>query len=796
MLQNYFKISVRNLLKNKGYSAINILGLSLGITCCTILFIIVRFELSFDDFHDKGDRIHRVVTNFTRPEGLFYNPGAPIPMYEALKNDVSDLEEVVMIKFDREGSIVLLNDETKKFKEERIGYVNQEYFNVFQYEWITGNTTKALTGPNQLVISEKMAEKYYQQPENALGKIIRLNNKYDLQITGVVKDSPYNSDFRFNFLVSLPTIKGELDRDGEWGSVSSSLQHYVLLPELARVEDFQKSLDILGGKYLDAEDVANTAYSLQPLSTIHFDTRYGNFEDRVSGLETIWALIAIGIFMIVTACINFINLATAQAVKRSKEVGVRKVLGSSRIQLASQFLGETGIITLLAIIVSVGLVDIILPFINDLMNLNLTFSPTRDLTVSLFLIGIFLIVSLLSGIYPSLILSGFKPVDAIKNKINTHHAGGFTLRRSLVVTQFVISQILIVGTIVVSSQLNYFKSQDLGFSKEAILTFPIPENDNNSIAMLRGLLTSNENINDFSFANTTPSSDNRWVTNVDMVGSDVEEVYADIKIGDEHYPKTYGMKLLAGRFYSESDTIREAVVNETLIRRFGITDPADAIGREVEFWPEYPVPIVGVVKDFHAVSLREEITPVIISTDRKTYYEAGLKVTSDNFPQAISEIEEDWSKVFPDHVFGYEFLDERIGAFYRREAVMSKLFQIFAGIAIFIGCLGLYGLVSFMVAQKTKEIGIRKVLGASVLNILMSFSREFTKLVIIAFFIAAPISYYLMNNWLQDFTYKIEIGVGFFLLAILSSLILAWLTVGYKAIKAAIANPIKALKTE
>lgn len=796
MFQNYFKIAVRNLLKNKGYTTINILGLSLGITCCLILFLVVRFELSFDNFHENGERIYRVVTDFTRSEGMSYNQGAPIPMYEALKNDVENLEEVVMLKFDREGSIVLVEDESKKFKEERIGYVNQEYFNVFQYEWLAGNNSKALLRPNQLVISEKIAQKYYQQPENAIGKIIRLNNKYDLQITGVVKNFPDNSDFRFNLLVSLPTIEGALDADDEWGSVSSSLQHFVLLPEFVRAADFQKSLDVLKKKYLDSEDVVNTAYTLQPLSTIHFDTRYGNFEDRVAGLETIWALIAIGIFMIVTACINFINLSTAQAIKRSKEVGVRKVLGSSRIQVASQFLGETAIITFLAIIISIGLVDFLLPYINELMNLNLSFHPPRDLTVFLFLIGLFLIVSFLSGLYPSFILSRFKPIDAIKNRISSRHTGGFTLRRSLVVTQFVISQVLIIGTIIVSNQLDYFKSQDLGFSKEAILTFPLPENDNNSLATLRGLLNKNENINDFAFANTTPSSDNRWVTNVDMVGSEVEEVYADVKIGDENYSKTYGIQLLAGRLYKESDSIREVVVNETLVRRFGISDPADAIGIEIEFWPDYPVPIVGVVKDFHAVSLRDEISPLIISTDRENYYEAGVKVAADYFPKTLSEIEAAWSEVYPDYVFDYEFLDERIGAFYRREAVLSKLFQIFAGIAIFIGCLGLYGLVSFMVAQNKKEIGIRKVLGASVINILMSFSKEFTKLVIIAFLIAAPISYYLMNNWLQDFTYKIEIGIGFFLLAIISSLIVAWLTVGYKAIMAAIANPIEALKSE
>ena len=796
MLKNYFKIAIRNLLKNKGYSTINILGLTLGITCCLVLLIVVRFELSFDNFHPKGDRIYRVVTGFERKDGWSYNQGAPFPLHEALKNDLSDLDQVVLIDYFLEGDVIVSKGEKEKYKEQHIGYVNQEYFSMFQHVWLAGNKTNALSEPNQVVISKELATKYFKDPGEALGEVIRLDNKYDLKVTGVIERFPENSDFRFNMLVSFLTVKPELEKDGEWGSVSSSMQHFVLLPENTHTSDFDQRVAELADKYVDQSGVAKTLFSLQPLETIHFDTRYGNFSNRVSGKETVWALTAIGIFMIITACINFINLATAQAVKRSKEVGIRKVLGSNKLQLTFQFLGETAIISVIAILISIVLVDAVLPSINQIMGLNLSFHPFQDIEVAFFLLLLLVVVTVLSGYYPSVVLSGFKPVEAIKNKINVRHAGGYTLRRGLVVFQFVISQVLIIGTIIVSSQLSYFKNTNLGFNQEAILTVPLPENDQASLARFNQALQEITSIKSMTFGYSSPSSDNRWTSSVEMMGSEMEEVQTDIKLADVRYPQTYEIELLAGRFYGESDTIREVVVNEAFIRKFGIEDPNDALGREVEFWNDFPVPIVGVVKDFHAVSLRDDLGPLLLSTDLESYEEAGLKISPQNVSETLKEIEAAWTAVYPSYVFDYQFLDERIGEFYLREARLNQLFQIFAGIAIFIGCLGLYGLVSFMAQQKTKEVGIRKVLGASVANILLLFSKEFTTLVMIAFVIASPIAYFIMNSWLENYTYRIEIGLGVFLLAVASSLFIAWITVGFKALKASVANPIDSLKSD
>lgn len=796
MLQNYLKIAIRNLIKNKGYSTINILGLSLGITCCLVLFVVVRFELSFDNFHAHGDRIYRVVTGFERKDGMNYNQGAPFPMHEALKNDLADLAQVVFINHQLEGDVLLHNKKNEKYKEQHIGYVNQEYFAMFQHEWLAGNQNSALTAPNQVVIAAQLARKYFEQPEKALGEVIRLNNEYDLKITGVIERFPDNSDFRFNILVSFPTVRPELEKDGEWGSVSSSMQHFVLLPENAKASVFDQRVAELADKYVDQSGATKTIFSLQALETIHFDTRYGNFSNRVSGKETVWALTAIGIFMIITACINFINLATAQAVKRSKEVGIRKVLGSSKLQLSTQFLGETAIITVIAILISIVLVDAALPSINQIMGLHLTFHPFQNIEVALFLLVLLIVVAALSGCYPSVVLSGFKPVEAIKNKISVRHAGGYTLRRGLVIFQFVISQVLIIGTIIVSSQLSYFRNTDLGFNQEAVLTVPLPENDQANLARFNHALLDISSVKNTTFGYTSPSSDNRWTSSVEMMGSEMEEVQTDIKLADVRYAETYGIDLLAGRFYRESDTIREVVVNEAFIRKFGIDDPNDALGREVEFWNGFPVPIVGVVRDFHAVSLRDELGPLLLSTDMESYEEAGLKISPQNVSETLKEIEAAWAAVYPAYVFDYEFLDERIGEFYLREARLNQLFQIFAGIAIFIGCLGLYGLVSFMAQQKTKEVGIRKVLGASVANILLLFSKEFTRLVMIAFVIAAPVAYFIMNSWLEDFTYRIEIGIGVFLLAVASSLLIAWTTVGFKAVKASVANPVDSLKSD
>ena len=713
----------------------------------------MRFEVGFDDFHVNKEKIYRIVTDFERGEGMSHNPGAPVPMHDALKTDLSDLEEIGMIQFQGESQITLSENESLKYMEEDIGFVNQDYLDIFLFEFVAGKREQALDAPHQIVLTESLANKYFNDAESALGKVVRLNNQYDLKVTGVVKDLPANTDFSLNAMASLLTKKAKLEENGGWGSVSSSIQHFVLMPERANIQSYQSRLAEIVRKYQSERDIGKVTFYFQPLTEVHFDTRYGNFNDRVSGKETIWALVAIGVFILITACINFINLATAQAIKRAKEVGIRKVLGSSRSQLSYQFLGETALITLFSILLSIGLVELILPRINQVLDLRLTFALQGNPAMMVFLLVLFAFVSFFSGLYPSIVLSGFNPVEAIKHKIGAKHAGGYGLRRSLVVLQFVISQVLIIGTIIITSQLKYFQSKDLGFNREAILTIPLPENDQFSLSSFKEALRKIQGVAMVTFENSTPSSGDRWVSDIDMVGLDVQEVYVDQKIADENYVDTYQLTLVAGRNYKQSDTVSEVVVNEALLRKFGIK-PEEAIGREVRFGGDFPVPIVGVIKDFHALSLREEISPILISTDRDSYSEAGIKISSENISQTIKEVEAAWSEVYPAYVFDFEFLDERIGGFYERETRLGQLFQIFAGIAIFIGCLGLYGLVSFMANQKTKEIGIRKVMGASISSILLLFSKEFMRLIFVAFLIAAPIAYFVMDSWLQDFTYK------------------------------------------
>ncbi|HMG67059.1 MAG TPA: FtsX-like permease family protein, partial [Chitinophagaceae bacterium] len=528
--------------------------------------------------------------------------------------------------------------------------------------------------------------------------------------------------------------------------------------------------------------------------------RFGNFNGHTFSHSLIKALSLIGMFLIVIACVNFVNLATAQAVNRSKEVGVRKVLGSGRKQLILQFLGETGLIVSIALILAISIASLALPFLNKLLDLQMATSFIANPKMILFIVTTGIIVTFLSGFYPAIILSGFNPITALKSKVTGKMVGGISLRRSLVVLQFVIAQVLIIGMFIVVSQMNFFRNASLGFDKAGIINVPVPNDSisHTKIDYLRNQLLANLSIKNVSFSYRSPSSQGNWNSDFKYNHSDkTTDFTTNLKWADPDYFKTYSLQFVAGRPYFPSDTVREFVVNETLLRKLGVTDPKEAIGKQLDFWDGGKVGnIVGVIKDFNSYSLQEPMAPVVLSTWKDIYQTINIKIKPGAEKAVLSFVEKLWTSQFPDYAYQYKFLDQTIANFYKQENELSQLYKIFAGIAIFISCLGLYGLVSFMAVQRTKEVGIRKVLGASAQTIIYLLSKEFTVLIIIAFIISAPIAYYIMHQWLQNYTYRIPLSATIFIFAMISSILIAWVTVAHRAVKAALANPVKSLRTE
>lgn len=804
MFRNYLKIAFRNLKKNKTYAILNVLGLAVGIAASLLIFVVVRFQGSFDDFHPNRDRIYRIGTEYHNEDGVSYSEGVSFPVAPALRIDFPQIKQVAGI-FKRSQGIVSVEDElnggVKKFSEEEVYYAEPGIFGILNFTWLAGKPATALKDPFSIAISQAIAIKYFGDWKSAMGKTIKFNNKDNYKVTGIIQDVPQNSDFPLELVASYTTLRsgeliGNLD---DWVSTYGGAEVFVVLPEQMTKDQFNAGLKTFAKKHRPAE-YAKDIFVAQSFDDIHYDDRFGNFRWRTFSRQLIFSLTLIAIFLIVIACVNFINLATAQAVNRSKEVGVRKVLGSSRWQLALQFLSETMLITGTAIALAICIAAASLPFLNKLLNVTMVMNFIQQPSLLVFVVVTMFAVTLLSGLYPALIVSGFNPITALKNKISAKSVGGISLRRVLVILQFSVAHVLIICTLIVVSQTDYFRTASLGFDKDAIINVPVPGDSisHTRLEHLRNDLLQNPQIQNVSFSFSSPSDHGNW--NSDFKFDHAEkstDFSANLKWADPEYFKTYKLHFVAGRPYFPSDTVREFVVNETLLRKVGITDPKQAIGKELSFWDGKMVArIVGVVNDFNSYSLRDPMAPVVMSTYKDVYQLMNIRLGKGSEKQVLSYIEKAWTTAFPDYVYKYEFLDKKIDGFYHQENQLSTLYKLFAGIAIFISCLGLYGLVSFMAVKRMKEVGIRKVLGASVGNIVYLFSRELTILILAAFVLAAPVAYYLMHKWLQDFTYRIPLGVGVFVFAILGSLIIAWLTVGYRSLRAAVVNPVKSLKTE
>jgi putative ABC transport system permease protein len=802
MLKNYFKTAFRNLKRNKSYAFINTLGLTVGIASCLLLFLVIRFETSFDNFHPKKNNIYRVCTEFHNQDGISYSDAISFPVANGIRIDFPQIKEIASIF--RRGAQVTVHDgrqQTNKFMEDEIYYTDPEFFSMFQFEWLNGDAKTSLKNPNNAVLAQATAEKFFGNWKDALGKTITLDNKTPYMITGILKNVPANSDFPLKIVVPYSAIANSqiINNLTDWVSTYGGACTFIVLPDAHSANKFNADLRSFAKKHKPVE-YAKDSYILQPLSEMHFDDRFGNYSGHTFSHSLITALSLIGLFLMVIACVNFINLATAQAVNRSKEVGVRKVLGSNRKQLAFQFLMETAIIVCGASVMAIGISEAVLPFLNKLLEIQIRMNMLENPSLGIFVALTAIVVTLLSGGYPAIILSGFNPITALKSRISSEMVGGVSLRRGLVVLQFAIAHILIIGMILVVSQMNFFRNASLGFTKAAIINVPLINDSVNltKLDFVRDHLKSNPDIQNVSFSYASPSADGNWSSDFKYDhAAKTTDFSANLKWADPDYFKTYDLRIIAGHPYGSSDTVREFVVNETLLKKMGIRNPQDAIGKEISFWEgQLKGNIVGIVGDFNVNSLRRPLAPVVMSTWKGVYQTINIKIRPGSEKTVLPFIEKLWTNTYPNNVYEYHFLDETIDNFYKQEDQLSQLYKIFAGIAIFISCLGLYGLVSFMAVQRTKEVGIRKVLGASVRNIVYLLSKEFTLLILLAFVISAPIAYYIMHEWLKNYAYRIPLGASIFLLAIGSSILIAWITVAHRAIHAATANPIKSLRTE
>lgn len=802
MLKNYFKTAIRNLLRQKSISLINLAGLTLGITSSLVLFLMVAYMSSYDSFMPKRDRIYRVVNQSQGNNGTDYQSGVPTVLPDAFRNDFPEAEEVVFISGGASDLVLIPqpNGELKKIQEEDgIAFTEPGYFKLFDRAVIQGIAAKAIDEPNEAIISSGLAKKYFGK-EDVVGEVLRFDDA-EYSIKAVMENAPSNTDFPFNLLLSYSTIKKQREESG-WNSIWSGEQCYFLLKEGESIAKVNSRMSAFTKKYIGADDPDKTEFLTQPLTEMHFDERFDTYSFNTVSRTTLVAFSVIALILIITASINFINLSTAEAIKRSKEVGVRKSLGSTRGQLIFQFLGETTLVTVVAVLLSLALTQFALTFINPFMEMDLVLNFTNDTMLWIYIVSVTVLVSVFSGLYPAFVVSGFKPTQALKNLINNRNSSGYVLRKGLVVMQFFISQLLIIGTIVIVSQMKYYQNKDLGFAKDAILIVPIPEHEkpaaeadaSSKMRTLREEMARIPGVELASLSSAPPSSGSVSGTNFRLQGSE-EEHSTQVKQIDGNYIDLYKLQLLEGQNVADLDTATGFVVNEKLAHIAGFANPTDMLGKVIRVWrKEYPV--VGIVKDFHTVSLRSPIEATVLFNRISGYENLALKVKMSEAQNIISQLKTKWEAAYPEHLFEYEFLDENIREFYEGEQRMSILLSVFTGMAIFIGCLGLFGLATFMANQKTKEIGVRKVLGASVESIIMMFSKEYLKLILLGFVLAAPAGWFFMGKFLDEFAYKIDVGPKVFVLTLGITLLIAIITVGYRSFRAATVNPVSSLRSE
>ena len=814
MLKNYITVTIRNLTKEKVFTTINLLGLAVGITCFITLMLFVFDELGYDAFHKNADNIYRVYvhSNINGEESV--NPKSAVPLGPTVKNIFAEVENYTRI--DYPGNLELKYGD-KVFREGKIYAVDSTYFEVFDFPLITGNRHTVLDNPNSIVLTETSAKRYFGD-ENPVGKTIIVNNKDSYLVTGLMKDFPKKSHFACDFLVSMSTYPRSESQYwlDQWNTT------YLVLKEGTNVEEFQKKMASLVSDYLgpQAEKVIGLSmkdflakgncyeYLLQPLTSIYLYSQreYGidmNAEwgqVRSSDIAYVYIVSIIAVFILLLAVINFINLTTAKSEKRAKEVGIRKTLGSDKKRLIGQFIIESVIMVSLAIMISLVLLEMVLPQFNKFISRNLSLGLIDNPYTILLLVIFTLVVGVLAGSYPAFYLSSFQPAQVIKSSYSGKNRKQ-SLRSLMVIGQFAVSITLITGTIIINNQLEFIQNKNLGFEKEHLVSINYSAALQDRMEPVKNELAQNPNIismtnSSLMFQSGIPGTG--YLFNETSGMNIVSSQYLDV---DYDFLKTFQIELKEGRYFSEdfaSDS-NAVIINESAVKEFNAGNAIGKIVTKIDNKEVHDVyNIIGVIKDFNYQSLHEKVRPLILhlSKVRQATSVLTIRINSKDMINTVQYIESKWKEFYGDNYFSLNFVNERLARMYKNDENIRIITTIFSILAVFIACLGLFGLVAFVAEQRTKEIGIRKVLGASVLEILYLLSKQFTKWIIISSIIAAPVSYYFMENWLQDFAYRIELGWGIFVIAGLMALFIAFITVSFQTIKAALSNPVKSLKYE
>ncbi len=803
MLKNYLKIAFRNLARNKSYSFINIFGLAIGLTCTILIGLYIVHELSFDKFHKNGDRLYRVVESYNSEQQETWYASTFSALAPALVSEFPSIKNVSHI---HPTNGLVTSDENKKYQEENIIYADSAFFEMFSFPLVSGDSKTALDKPFTAVITQNIATKFFGK-ENAIGKTLSFKGErstFEFEVTGVAENLPSNSHIQFEYVLSYESLR--TTRPWEYNKwYYPPMYTYVELASNESLVDLKAAFPAFQQKYVGAEADLR-ALDLQPISQIRLYSDYQNELSPTSDITYIFLFSAIGFFILIIACINFMNLATARSMKRSREVGMRKTLGAERKQLIWQFLGEALIITTISMILALFIVEIILPYFNSVSGKVLSLSTINLQTTILLGTGVILFVGILAGSYPAFYLSGFKPIQVLKGVTKKEGTSASFFRKGLVVFQFFISTGLIFGTFIVTQQLDFLQNERLGFNKEQVAIIPIRESgDQFNIKSLKDEILRIPGIESASAVSGVPGISSGIHAFGAVPMDNKNDTLSVMTITSDHsFVETLQLNLLEGRNFSEAfstDETQAFIINQTAAKKFGWDNP---VGEELtlRFYVENLVEkqgiVIGMVEDFQYHSLHSDIDPILIQVFSSTFYHDYLVVrfTSDNLQATLSEVEKKWSAFNPERPFEYTFLDDTFDTLYRAEEQLSLVFNLFAIIAIAIACLGLFGLASYSTEQRLKELGIRKVLGASASDILTLLSKDFLKLVILGFLISVPFALFFMNKWLQNFADRIEINVGLFFFVAVVSISVAVIAVSYQSMRAALMNPVDSLKSE
>jgi putative ABC transport system permease protein len=805
MLLNYFKIAFRSLLKFKGYAFINLLGLALGLMAGILIMVYVLDETSYDKFHTKGDRLYRVTTSFyaagDEKKGGMDTNGWPIG--RILAKDFPEVESVI---YTRNGSYLTVNHDNKQFRQ-NVHFMTPEFLSMFSFPLIKGNPDKALNEPYTAVITEDMEKKYFNG--DALNKTLLMIDTLNVVVTGVLKNVPATSHMQFDILVSFSTYEAidsyfSFDNEDGWGNIN--VRNYILLKEGADAQAFAKKAESLymerAGEMM--KSWGTTAHvGFEPMKDIYLKSKSNNGMGPMGSMDRLYLLSGIAAFVIILACINFVNLATARSVYRAKEVGLRKVAGSTRQGLIQQFLSESFVLTIGSLFIAITLTGLFLPVFNQLLGKNYQLVTLTNFSIVTGIIILVLVVSLLAGYYPALVMSALKPVETLRGKIQSS-TRGIRLRRTLVVFQFVISAILVVGTLIVLDQLDYMQRQELGFEKDEIMVINssrVRSTNPDAFETLKHELKALAVVGNVSMTNSLPGNPG-WQGQVTYPEGKTGDAAVSVEYMavDEDFISTLGLNLIAGNNFDKThqvDLEDGLILNETAVAAYGWLTPQEAIGKRVGPPGQSPSgQVIGVVKDYHQLGLQQGIRPMVMDYFPKRGNMYAIRYKASDTQHLISSVQNIWKKTFPGYDFNYFFLDQDFEKQYQSEQRLANVFTLFAVITILIAAIGLIGLVSFMVVAKTKEIGVRKVLGAGVFSITKLLSKEFVVLVIIANVISIPIAWYFASQWLQKFAYRIALNPMLFFWTALIAIIVTLVAVGYQTVRAATSDPVKSLRYE